>query len=78
MTHTEHPWFAILRWMNWTLWLLAVGLTYVATQSFAVSGAVGTGLLFVVGCLAGVESTVLERSNEDLDTILEELRKGAR
>ncbi len=78
MTHTEHPWFAFLRWMNWTLWLLAVGLTYVATQSFAVSGAVGTGLLFVTGSLMGMEMALQVRANKNLNIILGELRKGAR
>ncbi len=78
MTYFEHPWFTFLRWMNWTLWLLTVGLRYVATQSFAMSGVVGTGLLFVTGSLMGVESALQVRANKNLNIILGELRKGAR
>ncbi len=78
MIYLEHPWFTFLRWMNWTLWLLTVGLTYVATQSFAMSGVVGTGLLFVTGSLMGVESALQVRANKNLNIILGELRKDAR
>ncbi len=78
MTYFEDRSFTILAWTNWTLWLLAVGLTYVATQSFAMSGVVGTGLLFVTGLLIGAESALKLSANKDLNIILGELRKSAR